>query len=151
MWIIGISVAGGLAITALVLGIVFGALRQVRVAGQKMLSEQFPGGVPSLSSPGANCFGVESRGRWQVRGNGALAISPAGLWFRGVMNGIALDVPLEQLRGVELVDSHLSKRVFGRKLLKIHFQGEQGAEDSVAFLVDNPGRWQQEIERLRYG
>ena len=151
MWIIGISVAGGLAITAVVLAIVFGVLRQVRAEGQKMLSEKFPGGAPTLSSPSVNCFGIQSRGRWQVRGNGALAISPAGLWFRGVMNGLSLDLPLEQLRGVELVDSHLSKRVFGRKLLKIHFQGEQGAEDSVAFLVDNPGRWQQEIERLRYG
>jgi hypothetical protein len=151
MWIIGISVAGGLAITAVVLAIVFGVLRQVRVAGQKMLSEKFPGGAPTFSSPSVNCFGIESRGRWQVRGNGALAISPAGLWFRGVMNGISLDLPLERLRGVELVDSHLSKRVFGRKLLKVHFQSEQGAEDSVAFLVENPGRWQQEIERLRYG
>ncbi len=151
MWIVGISVAGGLAITAFVLSILWVVFRQVRVAGEKQLSEHFPGGAPALSAASANCFGVQSRGRWQMRGNGALAIHPGGLWFRGAMNGLSLDISMDRVRGVELVDSHLSKRVFGRKLLKIHFRGEQGADDSVAFLVENPGRWQQEIEQLRYG
>ena len=151
MWIVGAAIFGGLAITAVVLGIVFLLLRRVRIAGQELLSEQFPGGAPALSSPSANCFGIQSRGHLQVRGNGALAITGAGLWFRGILNGLSLDVSTERLRGVELVDSHLSKQVFGRKLLKIHFLGEQGAEDSVAFLVENPGRWQQEIERMRFG
>lgn len=145
-WAIGGAVAGGIG---LVVALLFGGNQWLVAKGRKALAERFPPGELLLSAPSANGLGLESRGRWQIRGNGALAVTSAGVWFRASFYSLELDLPLRNIRSVELVDSHLGKMIIGRKLLKIHFVDAAGTADSVAFLVREPAHWQAVIERAR--
>lgn len=92
----------------------------------------------------ANFFGVESRGKMQARGLGALVLAKDGLHFYMLLPRRDLTVPLAAVRRVELVRWHLGKSV-GRMLLKVHFAGEAG-DDSVAWWVPGPEAWKAQIE-----
>ncbi len=119
-------------------------MSRMRRVGEARLRERYPGGEVLLAEPLANCFGLESLGRFQVRGNGVLALTPSELWFRRYAGNFELTIPLREVRAVELVPSHLGKRILGRPLLRVRFS-RAGTEDSIAWLVPEPRQW---LERL---
>ncbi len=90
---------------------------------------------------GANCFGVESKGKGQVRGNGCLALSPKGLLFIMWVPRKELHVPLDRITSVERVKSHLGKSIF-RELLKVNFVNAEGQQDSAAWYVRDLSAWE---------
>jgi hypothetical protein len=97
----------------------------------------------------ANSFGLQSKGVFQVRGNGALVLTRGGLHFFMLLRAEDLRIPLDAILETSLVRSHLGKTV-GRKLLKVRFI-KDGAEDAVAWYVRDPAAWESKLRELRRG
>ena len=123
-------------------------MSRMRRAGEARLRERYPDGEVLLADPLANCFGLESLGRLQVRGNGVLALTPSELWFRRYAGDFELSIPLREVRSVELVPSHLGKRILGRQLLRVRFS-RAGTEDTIAWLVPEPWQWLERLQAAR--
>ena len=137
---------------ALLLAVLWGFFRllmsRMRRVGEARLRERYPGGEVLLADPVANCFGLESLGRFQVRGNGVLALTPSELWFRRYAGNFELSIPLREVRAVELAPSHLGKRILGRQLLRVRFS-RAGTEDTIAWLVPEPRQWLERLQSAR--
>lgn len=90
---------------------------------------------------GANCFGVESKGKWQVRGNGVLAATNEEIVFIMWLPRREVRVPRGRVTGIERVKWHLGKSV-GHTLLLVRFTNEGGRPDSVAWWVRDLDAWE---------
>ncbi len=97
----------------------------------------------------ANNFGLESKGKLQMRGNGALVLTKTAIHFFQLVPSSELEVPLASLKEVSLVRSHLGKYV-GYRLLKVRFETANGS-DSIAWFVPNAEDWRRKVEELRGG
>jgi hypothetical protein len=97
-----------------------------------------------LEEPGANSFGVESGGPWQVRGNGNLALTEDELLFAQWVPDRLLRIPRRSIIEVSQTNSHLGKRI-GRPLLRVAWTRDDGEEDSIAFWVKDLDRWLAEL------
>lgn len=146
------GLALGLTIAAVVIILVGGGLaifftffwQGMQTSGVERIQERFPSQEIVLSETTANFFGLESRGSFQLRGNGVLVLTEDELWFSRFIKREDITIPLNTIQAVRLVDSHLGKRIFGRKLIYVQFQGSEGL-DSGAWLVSDPNRWQKAI------
>lgn len=149
------GLALGLTIAAVVIVVVGVSLaiffnifsKQMKTSGVERIQERFPTEQILLSDTSANFFGLESRGSFQIRGNGALVLTQDELWFSPFINKENISIPTEKIQVVRLVDSHLGKRILGRQLIYVQFQGSQGL-DSAAWLVEDPNSWQSAIASL---
>lgn len=94
-----------------------------------------------LVDESANFFGIESRGKAQMRGNGHLAASADEIVFVMWLPRRELTIPRERVTAVERTRSHLGKSV-GRELLRVRFANDAGEPDSVAWLVRDLGAWE---------
>jgi hypothetical protein len=92
----------------------------------------------------ANCFGLESAGVWQLRGNGALVLTETQLHFFMFMPKKEFCVPLNSITEVSLVKSHLGKATI-HDLLKLRFTAD-GKDDSIAWYVPNAAEWKSRVE-----
>jgi hypothetical protein len=93
----------------------------------------------------ASNFGVESKGPSQLRGNGALVLTADRLHFFQLVPDREIVIPLDTIKEVTTVRTHLGKTV-GRKLLHVSFTVE-GGNDSVAFSVASTDAWLSKLER----
>lgn len=89
----------------------------------------------------ANCFGVESAGATQVRGNGCLAVTSDELLFIMWIPRKGISIPRPWITAVERADSHLGKRIF-RPLLLVRYTDDQSRADSVAWHVRDLPAWE---------
>ena len=132
-------------LVVVILAIVFGTLRfvvgKVRKASAEKISARFGSEEVVRSDAMANFFGLESKGAAQVRGNGALVLTPTLLWFSRAGSSEPLEIPRAAIRDVDLVSSHLGKSI-GRKLLHVRFETEQGS-DSVAWWTKDVEGWKE--------
>ena len=94
-----------------------------------------------LLEDGANSFGVESGGRWQIRGNGCLAVTADEILFVMWWPRREVRIPRSAITAVERAKSHLGKTV-GRALLRVRFTNDEGRPDSVAWWVGDVSRWE---------
>ena len=90
---------------------------------------------------GANCFGVESKGKWQIRGNGCLAATADEILFVMWFPRREIRIRRDRVTAVEHAKWHLGKSV-GRTLLRVRFTNDDGQPDSVAWWVADLGRWE---------
>lgn len=97
----------------------------------------------------ANCFGVASRGVWQVRGNGALVLAHDGLHFFMFLPADHRHVPLEAIKGLSFRKSFLGKATI-YDLLVVDFEAD-GRADSAAWLLRDPRGWRAAIQGLQAG
>ncbi len=149
------GLALGLTIAAVVivvvgvsLGIFFTVFsKQMKTSGVERIQERFPSEQIVLSETSANFLGLESRGSLQMRGNGVLVLTQDELWFSRFVKREDISIPTNTIQAVRLVDSHLGKRILGRKLIYVQFESSDGL-DGVAWLVDDPNRWQSAIASL---
>ncbi len=114
------------------MGLITGPLRRRakwHFAGSKLLREE-----------DANSFGVESAGPWQVRGNGSLALTKQEVLFAQWVPSRLLRIPRRSIVEATTVRSHLGKTM-GRKLLKVVWTTELGAQDSIALWVKDLDGW----------
>ena len=89
----------------------------------------------------ANCFGLESKGVTQIRGNGCLAATKDEVLFVMWIPRREIRIPRAWITSVERAKSHLTKSV-GRPLLKVGYTNDQGQPDSVAWLVRDLPMWE---------
>ena len=95
----------------------------------------------------ANCFGVESGGYGQIRGNGVLALTDEELYFLMWIPKREIRIPLEDVIEVSTPKTHLGKTKM-QPLLKISFTNREGESDSVAWLVPDLEDWTRETRNL---
>lgn len=86
-------------------------------------------------------FGVESKGVWQIRGNGCLAATDDEILFIMWVPRKELSIPRETVTGIEWARSHLGKRI-GRELLRVRFINDSGHPDSIAWYVKDLPTWE---------
>ena len=96
----------------------------------------------------ANSFGQESIGMRQFRGLGILTLREKSITFDRVMPRRTTAIPLDRITGVDMTKSHLGKTKF-QPLLKVSFRNETGAQDSMAWLVQNPEDWIKALTSLK--
>jgi hypothetical protein len=101
-------------------------------------------GLALLREADANSLGVESRGPWQVRGNGNLALTDEELLFAQWVPNRVVRIPRELILEVTMTRSHLGKTI-GRDLLKVVWANEAGERDSIALAVEDTDRWVAEL------
>lgn len=97
----------------------------------------------------ANSFGLESRGVWQGRGNGALVLTDEYLHFFRFVPGADLRVPLRAITDLAFTRSHLGKATI-QDLLKVRFTVD-GKPDSIAWYLADPRAWKERIEEAQAG
>jgi len=114
------------------LGLITGRFRR-RAAGHFA-------GLTLLREEDANSFGVESAGKWQVRGNGNLALTEHELLFAQWVPNRLVRIPRKSIVQVTTARSHLGKTVF-RDLLKVVWTTELGTQDSIALWVRDLDGW----------
>ncbi len=95
---------------------------------------------------GANSFGLESKGKWQGRGNGGLVLTKDSLHFYRFVRGADLRVPLAAITQVSFTKSHLGKATI-HDLLKVRFSAD-GQSDSIAWYLTDPTAWKNRIDEL---
>jgi len=110
------------------------------------MEKRFVGQRIILTALNANFFGQQSKGGMRVRGNGILVLTEIELWFSLAAPERELSIPVSQISKVKLKRSHLGKTVF-RPLLYVEFSSSTG-DDSIAWAVQNPGKWKDAIERI---
>jgi hypothetical protein len=135
---------GGVTFLVIVPRLLVGWLRSAMSA---RIAKRFSSTEIVLSELAANAFGVESQGRAQVRGNGALVLTESALVFLQAVPDEELRIPLDAILETSLVRSHLGKTV-GKNLVHVRFIDE-GKTDSVAWWAPDPAAWVAKIDQLR--
>ncbi len=156
-WVlVGGLIAAGVVGLLAVLG---RSLRRLQARRLEEALERYGPGRVVLVEPSANFFGQRSKGMGQVRGNGVLLLlrgeatggaesdgvreagEPTGeLVFEMWVPQRTLRVPLDRLRGVEVVRSFLGKSK-GVRLVKVTFVNDAGAEDAAAWYLRDRDAW----------
>jgi hypothetical protein len=103
-------------------------------------------GEETLREEDANSLGVESAGRWQVRGNGTLALTRRELLFARWVPNSLLRIPRSSITEVTTARSHLGKWI-ARDLLKVVWTNEIGEADSIALWVRDLDGWLADLKQ----
>ena len=107
------------------------------------IRRKFAGKHVVRESIGANFFGQSSRGLGQIRGNGALVLTPDELYFVMFAPRRELTIPLSTVTSVSTPRSHLGKTV-GMRLLRVDFRSPSG-EDAAAWAVLGVEEWISDV------
>lgn len=84
-------------------------------------------------------FGLQSKGVFQARGNGALVLTARELHFFQFTPRRDIRIPRDAITEIKVVRSHLGKTI-GRKLLYVGFTLD-GQADSMAWYVTDVQTW----------
>ncbi len=128
------------AVVAAVVGVVvlIGWVVRLKRTTAAMMRDRFGERIVLIDEV-ANCFGVESRGMTQIRGNGCLVATDGELCFVMWAPRREMTISRPDIVAVETPRSHLGKSK-GIPLLKVvHQQG--AARDSVAWVVRDLDAW----------
>ncbi|MGD8412685.1 MAG: hypothetical protein PVF33_00545 [Candidatus Latescibacterota bacterium] len=112
------------------------------------IGRKFAGKQIVRESIGANFFGRSSKGIGQIRGNGALVLTPQELYFIMFAPRKELIIPLDDVTSVSTPRSHLGKTI-GSKLLKVDFRTPAG-EDAAAWAVRDVEDWAATVRRYQH-
>lgn len=118
--------------------------RRIDTAVSARLSSIYAPGEMLRSETMANFFGVQSRGPAQLRGNGGLVLTEDRLVFHMLVPDRTITIPLEDVREVSLVRSHLGKAV-RRDLLHVRYAVPDGT-DAIAWFVRDAEAWRRAVE-----
>ena len=141
--LIGVGVLALLVVTFAVVPRL--AFRTMEPSLRRRVAEAYSPDQIVLEDLKAVTLGLESRGVFQGRGNGALVLTADELtWFRFIRESTDLHIPRVSITNVDTVKSHLGK-TYGRDLLRVTFTHD-GKPDSMAWLVTDLGAW---LARLR--
>ena len=139
--LITVGVVLGLIFLLLLLRTIFRAVQQKLAA---LIADKFSPDEIILSTTRANLFGLESRGRAQLRGNGALVLTRDKLYYIMAVAGTEFEIPLERVRDVSFPKTFLGKSIF-RPLFCVEFTAPDGAEDRIAWYVSDPEQWGEAV------
>jgi hypothetical protein len=114
------------------MGLITGPLR--RRANRHLAGEEV------LRQEDANCFGFDSEGKHQVRGNGTLALTKRELLFAQWVPNRLVRIRRSTITDVSTTSTHMGKTM-GVDLLQVAWTNEVGQEDSVALWVADLEGW----------
>ncbi len=136
--VVGLLCVVGVAIIGAVTGAVTRA-RQARSRSQLIASL---GGIGAIvrSDRAANCFGIESLGKKQVRGTGTLVLTKRELAFEQLVPKRVLRVPIGQITSVDTTRAFLGK-TRGGKILRVAWITQDGGSDRAAWQVSDLDGW----------
>jgi hypothetical protein len=137
-----LPVLAGLIVLFTVLRLVLGHFRR---KFREEIRRKFAGKQIVRESVGANFFGRSSKGVGQIRGNGALVLTPQDLYFVMFAPRREVVIPLETVTSVTTPRSHLGKTI-GSKLLRVDFRTPAG-EDAAAWAVRDAESWAAAVRR----
>ena len=100
-----------------------------------------------LKSRGANFFGQESSGIFQMRGNGNLILYESFLFFKQWITKKNISISIENIKAIETPRSHLGKAI-SRPLLKVIYVNESGQLDSIAWYVNKLDSWVSTLNQM---
>jgi hypothetical protein len=152
MWtaiIIGASILGFVVLMTLIVLIGKVVLHSIKGPLESRIAEHYGPEDVVLKDLGANCFGLESKGVMQWRGNGALILTEKTLHFFMFLPKWDLPIPLADITEMTFTKKHLGKATI-YDLLKVRFQ-KDGQSDSIAWYLADPRAWRERIEELRTG
>lgn len=137
-------VIAGVAALLAVLALVFA---RVRRRLERRVRARFSDGEMLGATTAANFFGQLSLGGRQIRGNGALVLTPDCLCFLRAAPEREYVIPLADITGLSL------PRVFNGKsvltpLLRVDFRHD-GADDAMAWALREPQLWLDAIAAAR--
>lgn len=133
-------------ILTVVFGVTFSILRRETMSRANAIGKKFPNA--KLIIPGANCYGQESKGKMQMRGNGTLVLTDQELYFEYLVPRREFRIPLTAVQAIETPSSFLGKTNF-RPLLKVVFINDGGQPDAMAWIVPDVEGARQAIESVR--
>lgn len=119
----------------------------LRANGRERIAARHPPGDVLRAETLAQSFGRQSKGVFQLRGSGALALTPTELFFSMYVLHRELRIPLSSITAVSLVRSHLGKTQF-TDLLHVRFVVD-GVDDAIAWRVPDPGAWKAQLDSIR--
>jgi hypothetical protein len=122
-------------------------LRRTVAKRRAELQAILAGRTPIRQDDRVNCFGLESLGATQLRGNGLLALASDELVFLQFVPNRVVRVPLDRISVVDECDSWLGKTVF-QSLLRVAWSDGAGQE-RAAFWVRDPSGWRSTIDAAR--
>lgn len=140
--ILGVS-----ALTVVLLLLIHAVGRVFRGNLERAVSEYFDATHIIRKDLWANYFGRNKKGMAQIRGNGALVLTNAQLWFLLAAPRTEIDIPLDRITRVSTTRSHLGKTNF-RPLLFVEFETPEGP-DSIAWSLRHPDEWVATVEAAR--
>jgi hypothetical protein len=114
----------------------------VKRLGRTVLAEvlrNHPEHSISRIDPMANLFGVQSRGKHRIRGNGVLLATPGELYFRMLAPRKEITIPFRDLTGFGTEKGFLGKSVCA-PLLRVDYRSVEGPE-SAAWAVRDLDGW----------
>ena len=124
-----------------------GIMALVRRRLYQRIRRKFAGHTIIRMSIGANFLGQISKGLGQIRGNGALVLTPDQLYFGLFAPRRELTIELGDVVSLSTPRVHLGKTV-GAKLLRVDFYTD-GGQDAAAWAVRDLEEWIADIERYR--
>ena len=95
----------------------------------------------------ANFFGVLSKGKMQIRGNGILILTMNQIYFELWKPNRKYTIPITQIKSVSHPKWFLGKSKF-RNLLRIDFVNESHENDAIAWLIPDLSQWESSITIL---
>jgi hypothetical protein len=145
------TIVGVVALGVLSLLVVIGVVARLVLHGMKAplearIAKHYRRQDILLEDLGANSFGRQSAGVWQLRGNGGLVLTNKTLHFFMFLPKKEVCIPLETISELSIVNGHLGK-ITSRELLKVHFSAD-GKPDSIAWYLADPRAWKARIEQL---
>ena len=145
-------VIGGILVGVVLLVVVIAlvsraALRAMEGPLKARAAAKFPAGAIIAADYQANSFGLESRGKLQARGNGALVLTPHEVCFLQYIPESEVVIPLDRVLETSFTRAHLGKAT-PFKLLKIRFRTEAGT-DAIAVLMRHPEPFHRRLEEER--
>jgi hypothetical protein len=130
-----------------VMAVIGGVIAFVRRKFYEEIRQKFVGRTIVRQSIGANFFGRTSKGMGQIRGNGALVLTPEQLYFVLFLPRTEITIPLESITKVSTPRSHLGKTIVSR-LLRVDYRSA-GGEDAIAWAVSDVDEWVSAIKRYK--
>lgn len=122
----------------LVWGVILFAVRRRARAVRSDLEAELPAGVLRMAN--AQGFGLQSRGKAQVRGNGWLALTADELVFRQWVPRRDTRIARASITAVETPRAWLGK-TNGSRLLCVRWGEADGADDAMAWFVRDLDDW----------
>lgn len=144
---IGLIALGIVAIALVMSGVTKVTLRLMKRPLVARIAAHYGPDEILMKDLAANNFGLESRGVWQGRGNGALVLTMDYLHFFRFVSAGDVRVPLEAITEVTFTKTHLGKAT-SYDLLKVQFTVD-GKPDSIAWYLTDPKAWKSRIEELK--
>lgn len=101
----------------------------------------------SILIANANCFGLESAGVTQWRGNGIMVLTQSELYFEMILPKRSWTIPISSIQAIENPKSHLAKSR-GIPLLKVTFRNQTGGMDSIAWSLPATDTWTKTLQDM---